>query len=129
MSESIALKPFFAISFSFENIGRRRLGHFSKTLSIASFQHGVLESSSTWMSPGHPESLDAGHPCRHDGDRHFSSSVDERKIMNHLVKSRAHAGPLLGPIRYLPYYSYFILGLFGCGSGAQTIACFFSHFA
>jgi hypothetical protein len=29
--------------------------------------------------------MDAGDPCRHDGDLLFSSSVGERKIMKHFV--------------------------------------------
>jgi hypothetical protein len=36
---------------SFENTGRRGLDQFKHNPSIASFQHGVLESRLTWMSP------------------------------------------------------------------------------
>jgi hypothetical protein len=35
-----------------------------------------------------PANLDAGHPCRHDEDLHFSCSVGVRKIMNHFVVNR-----------------------------------------
>jgi hypothetical protein len=39
----------------------------SRIPSIASFQHGVLESRLTWTFPeGILASLDADHPCRHD---------------------------------------------------------------
>jgi hypothetical protein len=57
----------------FENTARRGLGHFKQNPSIPSFQHGVLESRLTWMSPEHPANLDAGNPCRHDEDLDFDA--------------------------------------------------------
>jgi hypothetical protein len=55
-----------ACKFFFENMGRRGLGHFKQNSSIASFQHGVLESKLKWMSPEHRANLDAGYPYWHD---------------------------------------------------------------
>ncbi len=54
-------------SLSFENTVRRGPGQLKQDPSITSFQHGVLESTLTWMSPEAPCVLDAGNPCRHDG--------------------------------------------------------------
>ena len=43
-----------------------------QNLSIASFQHGVLESRPTWMFPDASlQNLDAGYLCRHDEDLYF----------------------------------------------------------
>src|ERR1700740_320667 len=57
----------------------------SRAPSIASFQHGVLESRLTWMFP--EASLRTWMPAIHAGMTKFvfSFSVDERKVMNHFV--------------------------------------------
>jgi hypothetical protein len=73
---------------SFENTGWRNPGQFKSHR----FRHSSMERGNpglTWMSPEHPVDLDAGNPCRHDEDLHFSCSVGERKIMNNFVESRS----------------------------------------
>ena len=50
---------------SFENTGRRGLGQFKQNPSIGSFQHGVLESRLTGMSPD--ASLRTWMPAIHAG--------------------------------------------------------------
>jgi hypothetical protein len=50
---------------SFENTGRKGLGHFKQNPTIPSFQHGVLESRLTWMSP--EASLRIWMPAIHAG--------------------------------------------------------------
>ena len=56
-----------ALSFatSFENTGRKGLGQFKQNPSIASFQHGVLESRLTWMFPA--ASMRTWMPAIHAG--------------------------------------------------------------
>jgi hypothetical protein len=63
------------------------LGQFKQSLSIASFQHGVLEPRLTWMFP--EASLRIWMPAIHAGMTmtSFSCSVDKRKIMNHFVEA------------------------------------------
>ena len=70
---------------SFENTGRRGLDQFKAEPSIASFQHGVLESRLTWMFPD--ASLQTWMPAIHAGMTKICifCSVGERKIMNHFV--------------------------------------------
>src|SRR2546428_3953776 len=43
----IEFKSSVFFAFSFENAGRRDFGHSSRDLTVASFQHGVLESRFT----------------------------------------------------------------------------------
>jgi hypothetical protein len=71
--------------FSFENVGKGVSLTLKQPPSIPSFQHGGLESRSTWMSP--EASLRTWMPAIHAGMTSvgFSSSVDERKLMNHFV--------------------------------------------
>ena len=65
----------------------------AETFSSASFQHGVVESRLTWMSPeASLPTLDAGYPCRHD-ELSFSFSAAEHKITNHFVFRPPHPGP------------------------------------
>jgi hypothetical protein len=61
------------VSFERPPLKIRGGGYFKQNPSIASFQHGVLESRLTWKSLEHPANLDAGNPCRHDEDLHFHS--------------------------------------------------------
>jgi hypothetical protein len=60
------------------------VGQF-KQPSIPSFQHGMLESSLTWMFP--EASLQIWMPAIHAGMTRavFSSSVGRHKLINHLV--------------------------------------------
>ena len=72
-------------TISFENRRRRGLGQFKQSPSIASFQHGVLESRLTRMSP--EASLRTWMPAIHAGmmKSAFLLSVGERKIMEPFV--------------------------------------------
>jgi hypothetical protein len=53
------------MSFTTEDTARRGLGHFRQNPSISSFQHGVLESRLTWMSP--EASMQTWVPAIHAG--------------------------------------------------------------
>ena len=70
-------------------IGTKRLnpsyGASSRAPTMASFQHGVLESRLTWMFP--EASLRTWMPAIHAGMTKFAFSfcVGKRKIMNHFV--------------------------------------------
>jgi hypothetical protein len=73
---------------SFENTGGRSLGHFKQNPSIASFQHGMLESSSTWTSPKHPANpIHAGMTkiC-------IFMSAGERTLMSRFVFQKSFVG-------------------------------------
>jgi Protein of unknown function (DUF2283) len=56
-----------------ENMGRMGLGHFKQNPSIPSFQHGGLESRSTWTFPD--ASLRAWLPAIHAGMTVISISI------------------------------------------------------
>src|SRR5262245_37182848 len=58
---------------------------------IASFQHGVLESSLTWMSP--EASLQTWMPAIHAGMTKIWYSLSALKIMNHFVMDIVHRYP------------------------------------
>src|SRR5215467_6020990 len=77
---------------SFENVAKGVSLILKQGHSIASFQHGVLESRSTWMSP--EASLRIWMPAIHAGmtNAGFSCSVGERNLMNHSFENLVGSG-------------------------------------
>ena len=65
LETNILSKSFVTFVISFENTARRGLGQFRQSPSIASFQHGVLESRLTWTFPD--ASLRTWMPAIHAG--------------------------------------------------------------
>jgi hypothetical protein len=78
------------MNHSFENTGRRGLDQFKAEpfdCVIPAWSAGIQVDMD--VSGRVRATLDAGYPCRHDEDLVFPCSVDERKLMNHLVVKSA----------------------------------------
>jgi hypothetical protein len=86
------------IKRSFENTGMEGLSQFRQSpldCVIPAWSAGIqvyMDVSGRVFAR-----LDAGHPCRHDGDLYFNFFVGERNIMSHLVELESVVWALLNP--------------------------------